>query len=105
MCRVQQVHSGRRIVILSLRRWLRHVFPALQEKLQGLASAPSLLIMGGVDEFVPSTVDKDLLVKRMAAAVGAGCKGVVVPSGKHNLKGSEQEVVKLVADFLSGLQT
>jgi len=76
---------------------------SLQDKLQGLASAPALLMMGGADQYVPQTVDRELLVKRMAAAVGASCRAVVVPGGKHNLEGSEREAVALVADFLSGV--
>jgi len=55
----------------------------LGDKLQGLASAPALLMMGGADQYVPQTV--------------------VVPGGKHNLEGSEREAVALVADFLSGV--
>jgi hypothetical protein len=58
-------------------------------------------MMGGADEFVPDSVDRELLVKRMAAAVGPSCKALVVASGKHNLEGSEQEAVHLVADFLA----
>ena len=72
--------------------------------MQGLASAPSLLMMGGSDEFVPKSVDRELLVKRMAAAVGGNCKAVVVEGGNHKLEGSERKAVDLVAQFLQGLQ-
>lgn len=65
-----------------------------------LASAPSLLMIGGVDEFVPKAVDKELLAQRMQAAVGTQCKAVVVPNGNHKLEGQEKAVVKYVLDFL-----
>ena len=59
------------------------------------------MLIGGADEFVPETVDKALLAKRMASAAGA--KAVVIPDGRHKLEGSENNLVKHVAEFLQSL--
>ena len=68
-----------------------------------MANTPSLLLMGGSDEFVPEKVDKELLVKRLAAAAGERSQWSVIPSGKHNLTGSEDLLVQNVERFLAGL--
>ena len=60
-------------------------------------------MMGGADEFVPKVVHRELLVKRMAAAVGENCKAVIVEGGNHKLEGSEQKAVDLIAGFLQEL--
>lgn len=81
----------------------RHRLIFLQDKLGHMAGVPSLFIMGGADEFVPDAVDKGALVKRLAAAVGSSATPVLVPNGKHNLTGSENELADIVVDFLGRL--
>lgn len=68
-----------------------------------MSGTPTLLLMGGADEFVPEGVDRALLVRRLAAAIGDSATPVVVSGGKHNLTGSEEELVRHVTDFLSKL--
>lgn len=76
----------------------------MQEKLGHMASTPSLLLMGSADECVPDKVDKELLVKRLAAAAGRRSSWVVIPSGRHNLTGREDLLVHNVQKFLASLQ-
>ncbi len=75
----------------------------MQEKLRPLSSAPSLLMIGAEDEFVPPTVNKNLLAMRLQAAAGTGAKALVVPHGNHKLKGQEAAAVQYIADFMKTL--
>lgn len=77
----------------------------LQIKLGHLSTAPSLLMIGEVDEFVPGSVDKDLLAQRMQAAAGPQSEAVVVPKGNHKLEGQEEAAVQFVMAFLGKLSS
>lgn len=59
------------------------------------------MLIGGADEFVPKSVDKDLLARRLGSAAGA--KALVIPGGNHKLEGREVELMNCVADFLQSL--
>ena len=75
----------------------------LQEKLQPLSSAPSLLLIGAEDEFVPPTVNRNLLALRMQIAAGTKAKALVVPHGNHKLEGAEHAAVQYIAEFMKAL--
>lgn len=75
-----------------------------QEKLKPLAVAPSLLLIGAIDEFVPKTIDKELMAKRMENAIGATAKALVLPGGNHKLEGQERALVQQVETFLSRIE-
>ena len=74
-----------------------------QERLQPLNYAPSLLMIGADDEFVPPTVNRNLLAMRMQNAAGTRAKALVVPKGNHKLEREEKAAVQYIADFLKTL--
>ena len=49
----------------------------MQETLEALDGIPTLVLMSGADQYVPSYVDKDLLTQRIAAAAGAHTNSAV----------------------------
>lgn len=60
-------------------------------------------MIGAEDEFVPPTVNRNLLAMRMQAAAGTKAKALVVPKGNHKLEGQEKAAVQYIADFMDSL--
>ena len=57
-------------------------------------------MIGETDEFVPKSVDRAVLAKRMQSAAGPQARAVVVSNGNHKLEGQEKATVQYVAEFL-----
>ncbi len=74
-----------------------------QAILRPLSALPSLLILGGDDEYVVDQPAYQELGRRMAAVLGANATVATVEGGNHGLEGKEGELVTLVLDFLAGL--
>jgi pimeloyl-ACP methyl ester carboxylesterase len=75
----------------------------LKERLSGLRSVPTLVMLSGQDEFVPERVDYEDLGRRIAAAIGPSATLHVVEGAVHALHGKEEEAVELIAEFAGKL--
>lgn len=56
--------------------------------------------MSCADEYVPEHVDIHKLAARLSQAISANSKAYVLNGGKHNLAGSEEELISHVLGFL-----
>eukprot|EP00053_Salpingoeca_punica_P026583 m.21036 g.21036 ORF g.21036 m.21036 type:complete len:165 (+) comp8862_c0_seq1:202-696(+) len=65
----------------------------------GPLNVPTLVVFSEDDEAVPMWVDKQLLLKRMCAAMPKAT-GQMLP-GDHSLHGKSEQFVALVMDFLT----
>lgn len=76
----------------------------------GQTGLKALVAFSGEDEYVPASVDKDLLLQRLCAAMNVGCENgdttaipLMIPSGNHNLsneEGDKEVFVAAVRDLL-----
>lgn len=65
-----------------------------------LRQLPSLLIMGGADEYVPDHEAYQALGVRLQGVIGANATVVTIEGGDHNLEGKEGELVGQVLEFM-----
>eukprot|EP00854_Cymbomonas_tetramitiformis_P024653 gene24653-29991_t len=78
----------------------------LQELLSHMSGTKTLIAFSGGDEYVPATVDKAVLVKRIMTAMGDSATAVVLDDATHNLAAPPQAMLTFlssVKDFLKQL--
>lgn len=68
-----------------------------------MAGLPTLLLLSGADEYVPSGIDYRALGKRLQAAVGPSAQLAVIESGTHALSGSEEQAADEIVTFVKAL--
>lgn len=63
---------------------------------------PTLVMLSGVDDYVPPHVlaGAELLAQRLAEALGPTASAVVVPGARHALKGAQEAGLKAMTDFI-----
>jgi len=67
----------------------------------GHMGIPTLIVLSGADEYVPSDVNLDLLLEKLASAMPGCVNSIIVSNANHALEGHSEEFVHCVMDFLS----
>lgn len=76
--------------------------PGVQERLAPLRGTPTLFMLAGQDEYVPSQRALAALAPRLAAAAGGAA--IIVPGANHEFHGHEGLATSHIMSFLLRLQ-
>ncbi|CAI5462927.1 unnamed protein product [Closterium sp. Yama58-4] len=74
----------------------------LKERLGHMAAWPSLVMLSGEDQYVPRTIDKEKLLRRLCAAMG-GATPALIAGADHSLSNNVDEAVTVITDFIKKL--
>ena len=61
------------------------------------------MLLSGSDQYVPPTVDMELLATRLASANGPTATSRVVPGARHALDGMEELGAEIISGFVSNV--
>jgi hypothetical protein len=75
----------------------------LEDILRPMGASPCLVLLSGSDQYVPLTVDMELLATRLASAIGPTATSRVVPGARHALDGMEELGAEIISGFVSNL--
>lgn len=76
---------------------------SMQTILGGCSCVPSLVLVSGADEYMPEHVDRHRLAQRLSQAMSPNSRGCVLNGGKHNLAGSEDQLISHILEFLEDI--